>query len=516
MSQEARVLFRNLRRTHDSCFVHHDSTKVSHMKIPTEISQIITALESHDYEAFLVGGCVRDVVLGKTPKDWDITTNAKPEDIQRLFPEHVYENTFGTVAVKTSSDDASLALVEVTPYRTESTYTDKRHPDKVQFADRLEDDLSRRDFTINAMAARMKDGKIAEIIDLHEGKKDLNAKTIRAVGDPNERMEEDALRMLRAVRFACELGFTIDKATAEAITTHAASLKDISAERIRDELTKMICSALAGSGIETLRALGLIEYILPELLEGYNVGQNLHHIYTIWEHNVRALECAVENDWSLVVRLAALLHDVGKPRTKKGDGKYSTFYAHDVVGARMAKTILKRLKFSNDIIERVTLLVRWHLFYYNVDEVTDSSVRRLIKNVGPENMDDLINVRICDRIGSGVPKAEPYKLRHFRFMVEKLQRDPISVGMLNIDGKRLMEVTELPPSPKVGQLLAIMLEDVLDDPTRNTAEYLESRAQELANMSDEALKGLSARAKETSQHVESEEVTKLKSRHHVQ
>jgi len=485
------------------------------MNVPKEIAKIITTLETNNYEAFLVGGCVRDVVLGKVPKDWDVTTNAKPEDIQRLFPEHVYENTFGTVAVKTESDDATLALVEVTPYRTESTYTDKRHPDEVMFAEKLEDDLSRRDFTINAMAARIEDGAISEIIDLHDGKKDLKAKVIRAVGNPSERMEEDALRMLRAVRFACELGFTIDKATAEAITTHATSLKDISQERIRDEFTKMLLSPLADSGIETLRALGLIEYVLPELLEGFEVGQNLHHIYTIWEHNVRALACAVENDWSLVVRLAALLHDVGKPRTKKGDGKYSTFYAHDVVGARMANTILKRLKFSNEIIERVTLLVRWHLFYYNVDEVTDSSVRRLIKNVGPENMGDLINVRICDRIGSGVPKAEPYKLRHFRFMVEKLQRDPISVGMLKIDGKRLMEVAGLSPSPKVGQLLAILLEDVLDDPARNTEEYLESRAKELVSMSDEALQGLTKKAKETSLQVESEEVTKLKSRHHV-
>lgn len=485
------------------------------MKIPSEVSRIITTLESSGYEAFVVGGCVRDVVLGKLPKDWDVTTNAKPEDIQRLFPEHVYENAFGTVAVKTGSEDATLALVEVTPYRTESSYSDKRHPDAVQFAEKLEDDLSRRDFTVNAMAGRVQEDAIVEIIDLYEGKKDLQSHVLRAVRDPNERMEEDALRMLRAVRFACELGFTIEQPTADAVRAHAKSLKNISQERIRDELTRIIASPLADAGIETLRELTLLEYIMPELLEGYGVGQNLHHIYTVWEHNVRALRCAIDNDWSLIVRIAALLHDVGKPRTKKGDGKYSTFYAHDVIGARMANAALKRLKFSNDIVDRVTLLVRWHLFYYNVDEVTDASVRRLIKNVGAENMDDLINVRICDRIGSGVPKAEPYKLRHFRFMVEKLQRDPISVGMLKIDGKRLMEVTSLPPSPKVGQLLAILLEDVLDDPTRNTEEYLERRAKELVAMSDEALKGLSVKAKETSQQVESEEVTKLKSRHHV-
>ena len=264
-----------------------------------------------------------------------------------------------------------------------------------------------------------------------------------------------------------------------------------------------------------MRELGLLKEFLPELLEGHEVGQNLHHIYTVWEHNLRSLEYAVKENWSLEIRMAALLHDVAKPRTKRGEGKYSTFYGHDVLGAKMASEILLRLKFPREFVEKVSKLIRYHLFYYNVDEVTDSSVRRLISRVGPEDMEDLIRVRICDRIGSGVPKAEPYKLRHFRFMVEKLQRDPISVGMLKVNGNNVMEFSNLKPGPRVGQILLILLDEVLDEPKKNTKEYLATRVKELGKLSDKELASLSKKAEEKKLALESEEIEEIKKKHYV-
>src|SRR3989304_7537516 len=381
------------------------------MPLPEEVKKIIKKLRDSGFQGYAVGGCVRDLLLGKEPKDWDITTNAKPEEIQKLFPENVYENTFGTVAIKTGSEKPELALIEITPYRIEGKYPDKRHPDSIKFADKLEDDLSRRDFTVNAMAMDA-DGKV---VDLFDGQKDLKSKVIRTVGGPEERFGEDALRLLRAVRFATVLGFKIEKKTIEAVIKNADWLIAISKERVRDEFVKILNSENAYDGIMLIYEKELLKHIVPELLEGVGVGQNLHHIYTVWEHNLKALEYSVKKGYSLEVRLASLLHDVAKPRAKRGEGKYSTFYGHDVLGAKMSAKILERLRFPKDFSEKVIRLVRWHLFYYNVGEVTESSVRRVLRNVGPDLIEDLIRGGEADRIGSGVPKAVPYKLRHFKF-----------------------------------------------------------------------------------------------------
>ncbi len=334
------------------------------MKIPPEVQKVLQTLADNGHEAFVVGGCVRDLLLGKTPKDWDVTTNARPEDIQKIFPEHVYENTFGTVGVKTESEDPTLAIIEVTPYRIEGKYTDKRHPDEVQFAQTLAEDLSRRDFTVNAMALAA-DGSV---IDNFGGQADLKSQTIRTVGEAELRFDEDALRLLRAVRFATTLGFNIEPATLAALTQKVSTLKAISAERIRDEFVKIIQSDNAYSGVMLLESTGLLAHTVPELREGIGIAQNLHHIYTVWEHNALALKYTADKHYSLQVRLGSLFHDIGKPRTKRGEGTYATFYGHEVVGARMVADIMARLKFSTDMADTVTKLVRYHMFFYNVGE----------------------------------------------------------------------------------------------------------------------------------------------------
>ena len=474
--------------------------------IPKEVKAIGDGLAKSGHEAYLVGGCVRDILLGREPKDWDIATDATPEKIQKLFfdfggrtkddPATVYENDFGTVGIKTLSDDPRLKIIEVTTFRKEGKYTDKRHPDKITFSKTIEDDLSRRDFTINALALSLAEGVASELIDPYDGQGDIKKKLIRAVGNPDERFNEDALRLMRAVRFASELGFEIEEKTAHAIERHAGLLEMIAKERIRDEFTKILASDRPMAGVEMLERFGLLKHIMPELREGINVGQNLHHIYTVWEHNLRALQYTADKKYPLLIRMAALLHDVGKPRSKQGDGKYSTFYSHEIIGARMTPKILDRLHYEKSFIEQVAHLVRHHLFYYNVDEVTAAGVRRFLARVGPENVPNLIKIREADRIGSGVPKAVPYKLRHLLFMIEKVKRDPISPKMLAVRGEDVMELANIPPSPKVGQILAILLEEVLDDPKKNKKENLSARVKELAAFSEDELKKISAKSKE--------------------
>jgi len=471
------------------------------MNLPKELISAIGKLKEAGYEAYAVGGCVRDFLINREAKDWDVTTNAEPEDIQKIFPKHFYENNFGTVTVFIDSFP-----IEVTTYRVDQAYSDKRHPDSVKYTKSLKEDLKRRDFTINAMA--LSDNK--EIVDLFNGEKDLKEKIIRAVGDPEERFNEDALRMMRAVRFAAQLKFEINKETKDAIRKLSKNLQLISKERIRDELKKMVMSDHPKYGFDLMTELGVLEQILPELAKGIGVGQNKHHIYDVYEHNTRALQYTADQKYSLEVRLAALFHDVAKPQTKVGEGYDSTFYNHDIVGARITKKILQRLKFSNKEIEKISLLVRYHLFYYNVDEVSESSVRRLIRKVGLGNMDDLILVRFADRIGSGTPKAEPYKLRHFKYIVDKVSRDPITVKMLEIDGSEIMKLLNISPSPKIGLILNALLSEVLDDTSLNNKEFLERRVKELNGFSDSVLIKMVKDAEDKIKSIEKEERSKFR------
>ena len=455
------------------------------MKLPKEVQEIIKKLNKAGHEGYAVGGCVRDLLLSRKPEDWDVTTDATPEEIQKIFPENFYENKFGTVTVKTGSEDESLKEIEITPFRIETIYKDKRHPEEVQFVKKLDEDLSRRDFTINAMAMNG-DGKI---IDLFEGQSDLKKKLIRTVGEPAKRFGEDALRLLRAVRIATTLGFDIEKNTFEAIGKNAEWLRAISKERIRDEFVKIIESDRADEGVLLLEETNLLQYIAPELREGIGVDQNLHHIYPVWEHSLRALKYATNKKYSLAVRLASLFHDIGKPRSKRGEThENSTFYGHEVIGSRMVAGIMEHLRFPKELCEKVIKLVRYHMFFYMPDTVTESSVRRLLANVGKENIEDLLKVREADRIGSGRPKAIPYKLRHLKYIVDKVSHDPISVKMLKVNGEDVMQKLDIKPGPKVGLMLNSLLAEVIDDPIKNEKEYLMKRIHELDKKSPEELK----------------------------
>lgn len=487
------------------------------MTIPKEVKDTISKLKKAGYQAYIVGGCVRDFLLGIEPKDWDITTSAKPEEIQKVFPDSFYENNFLTVTVRTGSKNPKLQEIEVTTFRSEAKYSDKRHPDQVKFAKTLEEDLSRRDFTVNAIAIEITNNKsqITKIIDPFDGQKDLKNKIIKTVGNPNERFGEDALRMLRAIRLAMTLGFDIEQETARAIEDNSMWLEAISKERVRDELVKMIMSDNAAMAIDILHYAKLMPYIIPELEENFGVGQNKHHIYDCYTHAIKALEYAAKKKYNLHVRLAALLHDIAKPKVKVGDGINSTFYNHEVVGAKMAFQILKRLTFSNKDIEKITRLVKWHMFYYDVDQVTESSVRRLVRNVGPENINELLQVREADRIGSGVPKAEPYKLRHLKYIIDKVAKDPISVGMLKVDGKDVMEILKIQPGPKVGQILDVLLGIVLDDPKKNTKEILGAEMLALEKLDEKELKSMAEKSKEEKVEVQLKEDEKTKSKYWV-
>ena len=476
------------------------------MSISKEVKTIISKLEKAGFEAFIVGGCVRDFLRNVEPEDWDVATNAKPKEIQRIFPKSFYNNKFFTVTVQTGGKKANLKEIEITTYRSEAKYTDKRHPDEIKFAKTIKEDLSRRDFTVNAMAM---DGEL-EIIDPFNGQKDFKKKIIRAVGNPEKRFSEDALRMMRAVRFATTLdvslsltaSWQIEENTARAIEKNSPWLRAISQERIRDEFLKIIMAERASDGIELLRKLGLLKHIVPELEENYGVSQNKHHIYDCYTHALLSLKYAAKRKFNKFVRLAALLHDIGKPRTKKGEGPEATFYGHEIVSAQMTAQILNRLKFPKKEIEKIVKLVRYHLFYYHPDEVGESSVRRLVRQVGPENMKELLEVRMADRIGSGVPKAEPYKLRHLRYVIEKVSRDPISVKTLEVSGNNVMKILKITPGPKVGQILDILLGAVLEDPKKNKKEFLEKEIVKLGKLSGKELSSLSRKASKEREKLE--------------
>ncbi|MEK7193969.1 MAG: HD domain-containing protein [Patescibacteria group bacterium] len=486
-------------------------------EIPREIKNIAEKLQKANFQAYLVGGCVRDLLIGREPKDWDIATNAKPEEIQKIFPDSVYENKFGTVAVKSaiSNQQSAISIVEITTFRLEGKYTDKRHPNEIKFAKTIEEDLARRDFTINALALSLAEGTADKVIDPYGGQKDLKNKTIRTVGNPEERFNEDALRLMRAVRFAVELNFTIEKKTALASFGLAGLLEVIAKERIRDEFIKILMTPRAEEGIQILEDTGLLRYIIPEIREGIGVGQNKHHIYTVWEHNLRSLDYAAKNNYSLEIRLAALLHDIGKPKTKAGEGLDSTFYNHEIVGAKIAAQILDKLHFSRDIAEKVIHLVRYHLFYYNVGEVTEAGVRRFLRRVGPENVEDFIKVREADRIGSGVPKAVPYKIRHLLFMIEKVKRDPISPKMLKVNGEDVMKILNIPPGPRVGRILAVLLDEVIENPEKNNEKNLRFRIDELGKLPDGELEKLAKSSREKKEEFESGIEEEMKKKFYV-
>ena len=490
-------------------------TTIKPSQIPDEIKIISETLEKGGFGAYLVGGCVRDLLIGRAPKDWDFTTNARPEQIQELFPETFYENDYGTVGVVNETENETLKVVEITPYRLEAKYSDSRHPDAVSFSDTLEDDLKRRDFTINAIAYSVTSG---ELKDPYGGQEDIKRKSIVAVGDPRERFEEEALRMLRAIRLSAELQFTIDPKTAEAIALSASALQKIAKERIRDEFSRILHSDNPMHAIAIGQKLGVMRHVAPDIERGIGVEQNQAHTFDVYEHLLRTMQHGADMKWNFDIRLAGLFHDVSKPETRRWSKEKEdwTFHGHEVVGARVTKKALQDLKFPKQTIDKIEKLVRWHMFFSDPDKITLSAVRRVIRNVGPENIWDLLNLRVCDRIGTGRPKAQPFRLRKYISMVEEALRDPTSVGMLKINGKRVMEITKEKPGPRIGYILHALLEEVLDEPKRNTEDYLEKQTLELAELPEKTLKAHGEEGKERQEQVEEEAIKEIRKKYHVE
>lgn len=549
--------------------------------VPKNVRMIIAVLQHAGYEAYLVGGCVRDHFTGNTPEDYDITTNANPQEIIALFPRTFYENIYGTVGVVSISEEEAKniaeenykkklqkgqivsrdtlidtkksisqetqnlkdldfsifesnnniqdeeqfikseinrvtheSIIEVTPFRLESDYSDGRHPNTVKWSQNIHDDLKRRDFTCNALAYDIiKD----IIIDDFDGIKDIKNKILRAVGNSDERFNEDGLRLIRAVRLAGKLNFKIEETTGNSIKKNHTLLKDISHERIRDEFCKILLSKEPKKTIELAHEMNILQYIVPEIETGIGVTQNQAHSFDVWEHNLRTLQHAADKNWSLKLRIAALLHDVSKPETRRfsREKKNYTFYGHDVVGSRVSCEILNRLKFSKEIVEYVSSMIRWHMFFSDTEQITLSAVKRLITNIGPDKIWDLINLRICDRVGTGRPKEEPYRFRKYQSMIEQALTDPISLKQLKINGQKIMSVTQETPGPKIGMILNALFSEVLQDSSKNTEDYLENKALYLKNLNIKDLKQLAKQGLEILEDENKKQISQIRQQFRV-
>lgn len=444
--------------------------------IPNDILYITGILNKKGFELYLVGGAVRNALMGFPSDDYDLATSAKPEEITALFQGKA-------LVIPTGIKHGTVTLViggvhyEITSYRIDGVYSDARHPDTVSFTSSLTEDLARRDFTINAMAAHP---VTKEIIDPFYGISDLSSKIIRTVGYPIERFHEDALRMLRACRFSAVLNFEIEEKTFEAISLLSSNIQAVSAERIREELMKMLKAPLPSKGLDAMRQTGLLEYILPELLEGYKIDQNEYHKYDVYTHNLKT--CDFLTTGYPLTRWAALLHDIGKPRSKDyalkvGNG--NVFYNHEAIGAKMSDRIMKRLKFSNEDRAWACLLVELHMFYYTSDW-TDGAVRRFLRRFdGDKNfLNELFLLREADRKGSGTKKQAPKIFYEFRSRIDKVLAEDaaLKVTDLNINGNIIMETFHIKPSPFVGTILHYLLELVLDEPSLNEEAVLLEKA----------------------------------------
>lgn len=449
------------------------------IELPDQVRKFIKAFQNAGLECYAVGGSVRDLLIGRQTEEskrFDLTTNATPPEIQKLFPDSFYNNAFGTVGVKTDGD-----MFEVTTYRKEGKYSDMRHPDTVEWARTIEEDLARREFTMNAIAVTLKKNRSSEkndssitVVDPYGGQEDINQKIIRSVGDSSDRFGEDALRMMRAVRFATQLGFTIEEKTWRAMTTNSELITKISSERIRDELIKILSADYPADGIKLLYNAGLLEYILPELVKGVGVSQKgTHHVDDVFTHSVKCLEYCQNKNW--LVRFATLLHDVGKPVTYKERGDKATFYNHETVGAHIAKEIANRLHFSKEDREKLYILVRWHMF--SVSEfITDAAVRRFIRRVGPDNTADMLDLRTADRLGSGV-KPTSWRHEEFKRRIIDVQKHIPTVADLKVDGNDVMKILGTGPGPQIGEILSKLFEEIMEDPKKNEREYLLKRIE---------------------------------------
>jgi tRNA nucleotidyltransferase/poly(A) polymerase len=439
--------------------------------LPKEVVTLMNHFKKNGFLIYLVGGAVRDLILKRETENWDFTTNATPEQIIQMFPDAFYNNTYGTVSLPvkiTTGEQEKTITFEITPFRKESNYSDFRHPQKVEWAKTIEEDLARRDFTINAIAY---DGE--KLIDPFNGQEDIKNKLIRAVGDPDKRFSEDALRLLRAIRFASQLGLMIEEKTRNSIEKNASLITKISWERIRDEFLKILGSPHPSEGILFLRNTKLLFYILPELDVCFSIPQKSpkrHHIYDVGTHLVMSLKHCQSPD--PITRFATLIHDIGKAKTFKKDEKNGliTFYNHEVVGKKLATAVAERFRLSNKQKEKLIRLVEYHQF--TVSELqTDKAIRRFIRNVGKEYLDDIIALRFADRIGSGA-KPDSWRFKLFRKRLIELQKEPFKITDLKINGHDVMQILGLKPEPKVGEVLKKIFEQVVDGKLKNDRELL--------------------------------------------
>ena len=447
------------------------TTHLTRDMIPETLFRFSEKFARHGKEAFLVGGAVRDILItgDMSRSDFDFATNAHPHEVQRIFRRTIPTGiTHGTVTVLFEGQ-----TFEVTTYRADGAYSDGRHPDSVHFSDTIEEDLMRRDFTVNAIACDLAE---LRFIDPYGGMDDLDRRVIRAVGDPIARFRDDGLRVLRACRFAGKLLFTIDGETEAAIPKALDVFKQVAHERVRDELFKIMASDRPSVALEAMRETGLLAIVLPELLEGYGVAQNEYHIHDIYYHNLHS--CDAANKELPLVRFAALLHDIGKKRAldnahRRAGPDETVFHNHENIGARMANELLRRLKFSNHDREHITHLIRHHMFHYT-DEWSDGAVRRLIRNAGLDNLPDLFELRRADRIGNGKKRGPSRTMEKLQQRIHYIleEANAISVKDLAINGSDVMNVFAIQPGRIIGDLLSFLLEHILDHPEENTRERL--------------------------------------------
>ncbi|OHD72221.1 MAG: hypothetical protein A2W19_15055 [Spirochaetes bacterium RBG_16_49_21] len=446
------------------------------INIPDEVRKtifkIINKFHDNGFECYLIGGSVRDFIMGNEVYDYDFATNARPEQMMKLFRKTIPTGIkHGTISVLADSHQ-----FEITTYRSDGRYIDGRHPDSVSFAQELRIDVERRDFTINGLVYDFQTG---EVIDYVNGLSDIEHKIIRTIGDPIARFSEDGLRAVRACRFAAKLNFDIELNTFRAIPETLETVKKVSKERIRDELLKILESEKPSVGFEYLRRSGLLDLFLPELAECYGVLQNKYHIYDVYYHSIYSCDAAPKDN--MAVRLAALFHDIGKVATKQPNASGDfTFYNHEVLGVRITKKIMRRLKFSNEQIDGVSNLILNHMFHYT-DEWTDGAVRRFIRKAGLENIDDLFLLRMADRKGNGARKGLPHPIGRFKERIRRVleAENAFSVRDLNINGNVIMDELGLKPGPIIGKILNELLELVLDNPELNERQKLAGEARRI-------------------------------------
>ncbi|HYK99144.1 MAG TPA: HD domain-containing protein [Candidatus Acidoferrales bacterium] len=446
-----------------------------HLEVPRDVEKVVDRLLDAGHDAYVVGGSVRDALRGVDPHDWDVTTDATPEQIQKVFPRSLYNNRFGTVVVRSGEHE-----VEVTTYRVEAEYSDHRRPDAVAFTASLREDLARRDFTMNAMAWRPpRDGHAGALVDPFAGRADLDRRVLRAVGTPDERFREDALRMLRAVRFATTLDLRIEPKTADAIKRNAALTAGLSGERIQQEMVKMLGVPKPSVALQMLSDLGILAVICPELEECKGTPQDKAVAENVFEHLLATVDATPQND--LVLRLAGLFHDIGKPDTF-ADGH---FHQHEYVGEAKARAILRRWKFDKETVNEVTHLIRHHMFWYQ-GEWTGAAVRRFMNKVGIENIPPLFALRRADNIGSGARSPRMYALEALwqRVQEEIDAANAFSLRDLKIDGNDLITELGLVPGPIFHTILNALFEKVLDEPKLNDRETLLRMAREIVAAQD--------------------------------